>query len=162
MKASRIRIRILSDHGYLRGLLDELDQQAFRVAHGAEEGVGMLRALGLRLLRRVGEHLAMEDRFLAPALRRAGPAGRERAEQLGADHREQRELLDYLLDKIRDPSRPAAVLAAEWRSFVELLLDDMAQEELTILEDVRDPSSLSGASEVRETPSRQFSVGSPD
>ena len=33
-----------------------------------------------------------------------------------------------------DPSRPATVLAVEWRSFVELLLDDMAQEELTILE----------------------------
>ena len=65
---------------------------------------------------------------------RAGPAGRERAEHLDADHREQRELLNYLLDKVRDPSRPAAVLAAEWRSLVELLLDDMAQEELTILE----------------------------
>jgi hypothetical protein len=37
------------------------------------------------------------------------------------------------LEKVRDPSRPAAVLADEWRSFVELLLDDMAQEELTIL-----------------------------
>jgi hypothetical protein len=91
---------------------------------------------------------------------RAGPAGRERAEHLDADHREQRELLNYLLDKVRDPSRPAAVLAAEWRSLVELLLDDMAQEELTILEGVRDPSSISDASEVRETPSRQFSAGS--
>ena len=30
--------------------------------------------------------------------------------------------------------RPGAVLAAEWRSLVELLLDDMAREELTILE----------------------------
>ena len=162
MRASRVRIRILSDHEFLRGLLNELDQQAFRVAQGAEEGVIMLRALGLKLLRRFSEHLALEDRFLAPALRRAGPAGRERAEQLGADHREQRELLDYLLDKVRDPSRPAAVLAAEWRSLVELLLDDMAQEEITILEEVRDPSSRSGASEVREPPSRQFSAGSSD
>jgi hypothetical protein len=54
------------------------------------------------------------------------------------------------------------VLAAEWRSLVELLLDDMAQEELTILEEVRDPSSRSGASGIREAPSRQFSVGSSD
>jgi hemerythrin-like domain-containing protein len=111
-----------------------VDQQAFRVAKGAEEGAGVLRALGLQFLTRFSEHLALEDRFLAPALRRAGPAGRERAERLDADHREQRELLSYLLDKVRDPSRPAAVLADEWRSFVELLLDDMAQEELTILE----------------------------
>jgi hypothetical protein len=111
-----------------------VDQQAFRVAKGADEGVGMLRALGLRFLMQFREHLALEDRFLAHALRRAGRAGRERAEQLDADHREQRELLDYILNGVRDQSRPAAVLAAEWRSLVELLLDDMAQEELTILE----------------------------
>jgi len=134
VRASRVRERILSDHEYLRGLLDEVDRQAFRVARGAGEGVGMLRALGLYLLKRFSEHLALEDRLLAPALRRAGPAGCERAERLDADHREQRDLLDYLLDKVRDPSRPGAVMAAEWRSFVELLLDDMAQEELTILE----------------------------
>jgi hypothetical protein len=134
VKASRVRERILSDHRHLRGLLDEVDQQAFRVAQGSEEGVGALRALGLQLLRRFSDHLALEDRSLAPALRRAGPAGRERAAWLDADHREQRELLGYLLDKVRDPSRPGAVLAAEWRSLVELLLDDMAHEELTILE----------------------------
>jgi iron-sulfur cluster repair protein YtfE (RIC family) len=134
MRVSRVRKRILSDHEYLRGLVGELDQQVFRVAAGSDEGVGMLRSLGLQLLRQFSEHLAVEDRFLAPALRRAGPAGRERAEQLDADHREQRELLDYLLDKARDQSRPAALLAADWRSFVELLLDDMAQEERTILE----------------------------
>jgi len=134
VRASLVRKRILGDHAHLRGLLDEVDQQAFRVANGAEEGIGMLRTLGLQLLTEFGEHLALEDRFLAPALRRAGPAGRDRAERLDVDHREQRELLDYLLGKLRDPSRPAAVLAAEWRSFVELMLADMAQEELTILE----------------------------
>jgi hemerythrin-like domain-containing protein len=134
MRASHVRRRILVDHEHLRGLLDEVDQRAVRVARGAEEDVGALRALGLQLLRRFREHLALEDHLLAPALRRAGRIGRERAERLDADHREQRELLDYLLEKVRDPSRPAAVLAAEWRSFVELLRDDMAEEELTILE----------------------------
>jgi len=134
MRARRVRERILSDHESLRGLLEEVDQQAFQVGRGAEEGVGRLRPLGLQLLRQFSEHLALEDRLLAPALRRAGPAGRERAEQLDADHREQRELLDYLLDKVRDRSRPATVVAADWRNFIELVLDDMAQEEATILE----------------------------
>ena len=134
MSASRVRERVLRDHEYLRVLLDEVDRQAFRASRGAKGGAGMLRALGLHLLKRFSEHLALEDRLLAPALRRAGPAGCERAERLDADHRDQRDLLDYLLDKVSDPSRPAAVLAAEWRSFVELLLDDMAQEELTIVE----------------------------
>lgn len=134
MRASSVRKRILSDHEYLRGLLDEVDREACRVAQGSDEGVGRLRALGLQLLGRFREHLALEDRFLVPALLRSGLAGRDRAGQLAADHREQRELLDYVLDKLHDPSRPGAVLAAEWRSLVELLLDDMAQEEVTILE----------------------------
>ena len=155
MRARRVRERILSDHESLRGLLEEVDQQAFQVGRGAEEGVGRLRALGLQLLRQFSEHLALEDRLLAPALRRAGPAGRKRAEQLDADHREQRELLDYLLDKVRDRSRPAAVLATEWGNFVELLLDDMAQEELTILE-----SELLEDCAPAKSPS-QGSLGSP-
>jgi iron-sulfur cluster repair protein YtfE (RIC family) len=133
MRAGRLRERILSDHERLRGLLDEVDRQAFRVARAAGQGADELRALGLQLLTQFGEHLALEDRLLAPALRRAGSVGRERAEELDADHREQRELLGYLLEKLRDPSRPAAVLAAEWTSFVELLHDDMNREELAIL-----------------------------
>jgi hypothetical protein len=134
VRAGRLRERILSDHEHLRGLLDELDQQVGRAASRAGDGVERLRALGLRLLAQFGEHLALEDRLLAPALRCAGAAGREQAERLDADHCEQRELLDYLLDKVRDPTRPGAVLAAEWRSFAELLRDDMAREELAILE----------------------------
>jgi hemerythrin-like domain-containing protein len=134
MIARRVRERILSDHESLRGLLDEVDQQALRVGRDVEDGGGRLRALGLQLLRQFSDHLALEDRLLAPALRRAGPTGRELAEQLDADHREQRELLDYLLGKVRDWSRPATVVAADWRNFVELVLDDMAQEEATILE----------------------------
>jgi hemerythrin-like domain-containing protein len=156
VRARRLRQRILSDHDHLRGLLAEVEQQAFRVARGGGEGVDELRALGLQLLSRFRDHLALEDRLLAPALRRAGSAGRERADRLDADHREQRELLDYLLDKLRDPSRPAAVLAADWASFVELLLDDMAQEERMILEKERvealapaqSPSAGSPASRV--------------
>lgn len=148
MRANRVRRRILEEHESLRRLLDDVDRQACRVAGGAEEGVGLLRVLGRQLLRRFSEHLAREDRCLAPALRRAGPAGCERADQLDADHREQRELLDYLLDKVRDPTRPAPVLAAEWRSFVELLLDDMAREEREILteEILGDPAPASAPS----------------
>lgn len=134
MRASRVRQRILTDHEHLRGLLDEVDRQALGVAQGTENAVVLLRTLGLQLLTRFSEHLALEDRVLAPALRRAGPGGREQAEQLDADHREQRVLLDYILGGLRDRSRPAAVLATEWRSLVELLLADMAEEELTILE----------------------------
>ena len=152
MGVSRLRERILSEHEHLRRLLSEVNQQAFQVSiGGARDGVDALRALGLQLLMHFREHLALEDRLLAPALRRVDGTGRERAERLDADHREQRELLDYLLDNVRDQSRPGAVLAAEWRSLVELLLDDMAREERTIL----DPE---GAMEL--TPAASPSPGS--
>jgi len=152
VRGSRLRERILRDHERLRALLDEVDRQAIQAAGESAEAADGLRALGLQLLSRFSEHLALEDRVLAPALRRAGVAGRERAEQLDADHREQRELLDYLLTKLRDPSRPAAVLATEWCSFVELLLDDMAHEELTILQHER---------RENHNPAKSPSLGSP-
>ena len=148
MRESRIRQRILGDHDLLRGLLEEVERQASRVYEEAGAGVAVLRALGLQLLTQFSDHLALEDRVLAPALRGAGPIGRERVEQLAADHREQRVLIEYILGGLRDQSRPAAVLSDELHGLVELLLEDMAQEELTILERrlLEDPGPLKAPS----------------
>lgn len=134
MRTSQIRNRILADHAYLRDLLGELDRQAHRVLEGALDEAEALRKRGLELHARLGVHLAFEDRWLAPALRSSGLSGQERARQLADDHREQRELLDYILGRLQDPERPSLVVASEMRSLVELLLDDMAYEELTILD----------------------------
>jgi len=141
MKPREIRRYILTDHTFLRHMLDELDQQAFRVLEGREDELSALRECGLSFHAKFAEHLAFEDRFLAPALRAAGGAGVEHAKHLAEDHREQRELLKYILSGLSDRSRPARVVADELRSLVELILDDIAHEEIGIINGsvLRDP-----------------------
>lgn len=141
MRPHEVRHYILTDHDFLRGLLDELDQKAFRILKGREDELSTLRECGLSFLEKFAEHLAFEDRFLTPALRAAGLVGIEHSKHLADDHREQRELLDYILSGLRDRDRPARVIAGELRSLVELILDDMALEEMTIIKAgvLRDP-----------------------
>lgn len=146
MKPREIRKHILTDHAFLRDMLDELDQKAFRVLRGREGEIAALRDSGLSFHSKLAEHLAFEDRFLAPALRAAGPAGSEHSKRLADDHREQRELLSYILSGLRDLNRPARVIADELRGLVELILDDMALEEMTIIKGavLRDPDLRPG------------------
>ncbi len=120
MRPREIRRHILADHAFIRGMLDEIDQRAFRVLEGREGELSALRAAGL--------------------------AGIEHSKRLADEHREQRELLRYILSGLRDQSRPAPVVAGELRSFVELIFDDMAQEEMTIIKGaaLRDPSLRPG------------------
>jgi iron-sulfur cluster repair protein YtfE (RIC family) len=105
-----------------------------RVAEDERSGVTTLRAEGERLLATLLEHMGWEDRFLAPALRRADAWGEERARQLDGDHREQRELLAHVLAGLRDASRPASVLARNLLDLVTLLRADMEHEEATLLD----------------------------
>lgn len=141
MKPREIRKHILRDHAFLRDTLDELDQKAFRVLGGREDEISALRECGISFHSKFSEHLAFEDRFLVPALRAAGLAGIDHSKHLTDEHREQRELLSYILSGLRDRNRPAQVIADELRSLVELILDDMALEEMTIIKGalLRDP-----------------------
>lgn len=154
MKPREIRRCILTEHTFLRHILDELDQRAFRVLEGREDELPALRECGLLLHAKFAEHLTFEDRFLAPALRAAGGAGIGHAKHLAEDHREQRELLDYILSGLRDRSRPALVVAGELRSLVELILDDMAHEEIEII-------NASVLPDPRPRPSRTASNAMP-
>jgi hypothetical protein len=150
MKPREIRRYILTDHTFLKGLLDELDRKALRVLEGWDEELPVLRDYGLSFHAKFVEHLAFEDRFLAPALRAAGGSGVDQAESLADEHREQRELLDYILSGLRDRSRPGRVVANEMRSLVELILDDIAQEEMAIIRCavLRDPDLRPGSDHV--------------
>lgn len=141
MGSHEIRKYILTDHAFLRHMLDDLDQMAVRVLEGREDELSALRDCGLAFHSKFAEHLTFEDRVLAPALRAAGGAGIEHSKHLADDHREQRGLLAYILSGLRDLSRPAPVVAGELRSLVELILDDMALEEKTIVRSavLRDP-----------------------
>ena len=127
MRPSEVRERVLADHEVLRQDLDELERSA-RAADGPEAGrVPELRVHAERLLAKLQRHMRWEDRFLAPALREADAWGEERAARLDEEHREQRELLRHVLEGLRDPTRPGAVLVANLLDLVALLREDISR-----------------------------------
>lgn len=133
MKPREIRQHILAEHASIRDMLNELEQSASRVLSGHEDESPALRDLGLSFHSKFSKHLAFEDRHLAPVLREAGADGIQQSEHLADDHREQRELLDYILANLRDPGRPARLVADQLQGLVELIRDDMASEETSIV-----------------------------
>ncbi|UCE84709.1 MAG: hemerythrin domain-containing protein [Deltaproteobacteria bacterium] len=133
MKPSEVRKRILEEHAALRRLLAEVEGLAERYEDGSADLAPMLLERGRTLYESLAAHLDVEDAYLAPALRAAGAEGERRAESLAHEHREQRELLRYLLGRIHELQRPTILIAREVRSFVGYVRVDMEHEEKTIL-----------------------------
>lgn len=128
-----LRDRILEQHGEIRAVAGAVALLAVRVAGGETLAVGSLRQRGLELHEQLCRHLEFEDRLLVPALRGKGSDGLQRAAALTLDHAEQRELLSYVLDRLRDLTRPSMVLGRELRNFAELLSEEMEYEESVVL-----------------------------
>ena len=112
--------------------LESLGQQ---VSAGQTHLVGPLRLEGEALLARLLTHMRWEDIHLRPALLAADAWGEARAERLDRDHREQRALLEDSLSRVRDPSRPARLLARNLLDLIALLRTDMGEEERDLLDE---------------------------
>ena len=134
MKPSEIRSRILSDHERLRGDLDRLEALVSDL-RGGRAALGTLRMDGGALIARLQAHMRWEESYLLPALRDADAWGEERAERLTREHREQRELLDFLNARLRDEAQPAALVARDVDHLIALLRDDMREEEADLLDE---------------------------
>ena len=135
MKAREVRQKVLDEHTELRGMLDQMRPLVDRFEDG-DDGVGSeLRERALALYARFESHLDFEDQFLTPALRAGGPDGNRHADHLAHEHREQRELLSYLLSRFEQRSQPTLLVAREFRNFSEYLRLDMQHEEVTLLTD---------------------------
>ena len=126
---------MLLDHAALREVLQRVEVVANQVASGREGRVATLRAEGRVLHAKLCDHVDFEDAHLPAALRGLGERGEARLAHLVRDHREQRELLDYALERLRDEMRPPAILARDLLALVAVLRDDMADEERTVLEE---------------------------
>lgn len=130
-----LRERILEDHAALRADLEAVAALARRVLEGEADAVAALRRRALRLLERFEAHLELEDRVLVPAVRRREP---EDADWLGREHGEQRVLVEYIVERLRDASRPDLVLGRDLKSLVDVLRDDMEHEERALLDDLEE------------------------
>lgn len=135
MRPSEVREQVLADHSVLRRMLESLEDLARQVRLGERALLGPLRCEGEALLSRLREHMKWEDRYLSAALRDADDWGEERAERLAADHREQRELLGFAVERLRDQTRPPVMIARDLENLVTLLREDMEDEEATLLDE---------------------------
>jgi iron-sulfur cluster repair protein YtfE (RIC family) len=134
MKPSEIRSRILSDHRSLRGDLDRLGALAADVREGRTPCVALRGDVEL-LFAWLRDHMRWEESYLLPALREADAWGAERADRLLGDHREQRELLEFLNRRMQDGEQPAALLVLDVVHLIELLRADMREEESDLLDE---------------------------
>lgn len=132
MQPSEVRARVREEHADLRARLSHLERMAMDLLRG-HATADALRREGCRLHEVLCTHLEWEDVHLAPVLRGGGPGGLAHSARLAREHHEQRELLSYVLERLRDAARPPIVLARDLLAFVELLRHDMADEERALL-----------------------------
>jgi hypothetical protein len=132
-RPSEIRELILAQHEELRAEYAALDSRVLRERCG-----GLYRML-LR-------HIAVEDTYLAPALRETDGFGPLRADDLEQEHDRQRRLLRYALSSI-DETTAGATLTQSIPPLLESLRADMAHEERDLL----DPDLLKDDSITTDT-----------
>ncbi|HME69928.1 MAG TPA: hemerythrin domain-containing protein [Myxococcota bacterium] len=126
-----VRLEILQEHRGLRLALATVEALCVQLEGGDPEAAQALLHSGRALYQQFAAHLNLEDQILLPTLEAV--AGSASASQLAAEHREQRELLGYLLGRMAYPGRPALLLARELRQFAALVREDMREEEETLL-----------------------------
>lgn len=137
MDTEETRSRIFEEHSRLRGMLDALELTIERFETGGREVGQELREQGVELFEVFAAHIQLEDAALVPALSSLGESGKTRAERLAHEHVEQRELIEFLLERLADDRRPSLVVARELRSFVQYVRQDMAHEdEMLMSEDL--------------------------
>lgn len=133
MDPKAVRERILDDHGRLRDQLAAIESLADRFEKAGAEVGAELREHGLVLCELFASHLSFEDAQLSPILRAIPGRGDALADRLAREHREQRELLRFLVGRLEQESRPTTLVARELASFCEYLREDMAHEEAHLL-----------------------------
>jgi hemerythrin-like domain-containing protein len=133
VKPAEIRRRILAEHRNLRAMLDVVEPLTQRFERGEDAEAKELREETLSLYETFAAHLLHEEATLEPALRAQGKDGERLADRLAHEHHEQRELLSYLVSRLKANRRPTLLMAREVRNFAEYLRNDMAHEESTLL-----------------------------
>ncbi|HEY5658670.1 MAG TPA: hemerythrin domain-containing protein [Myxococcota bacterium] len=134
MDPAEVREQVLRNHAALRAAVYEVEALARSVLEGSRGLFRELSDLGESLLESLESHIAWEDDHLIPVLRGGPRWGEEREALLRQDHREQRQVLRYLLERLRDRERPAHLLAHNLLDFSAMLRDDMRDEEQVMLE----------------------------
>ena len=104
---SEVRRKVLSQHREIEQMLSELEAGVAKLGEGSVDAAQVKRAA--YALRGILElHMNFEEAHMVPAINEADGFGPERVRHLHAEHAEQRQELDRLVDAIRKPARPTA------------------------------------------------------
>jgi hemerythrin-like domain-containing protein len=133
MRPSEVRQRILDDHQLIQVMVSEIRDLALRIQAGEQSLSGKLRERGRNLYECFCQHIDLEDVILVGALRDTDSRGEERAEELRSEHREQREVLTYLLERLLDPTQQQILMVHDLLNFTAWICDDIRHEEETLL-----------------------------
>ena len=134
MDPNRVLEHIRADHDRLRSRFDAIEYLAKDIIDGWRDDIHLLIRVGELMLSELFDHMRWEEEHLAPALRTADTQGEDRAARLAEDHREQRMLLRYELERLRDPAIPKLLLSRNLLDYLELLRRDMQEEERWMLD----------------------------
>jgi len=126
MKPSDVRFRILAEHTHLRGMVADLNLIVSRVKRGEPEDVSRLFNFSNQLRMILESHMALEEQWLVPALRKTS-WGDIRAKRILEDHENQRAALEVLSELEQRGNIPE--LSQGLLSLGNLLLEDMHHEE---------------------------------
>jgi hypothetical protein len=148
-RPSEVRARILSEHEALRAVYAEVEALVGLVVAGDARSERPLRERCRTMYQMLLRHIALEDAFLAPALRECAGFGLLRADDLLHEHERQRRLLRYALSSI-DEVTTSATLVQSVPPLLVSLRADMAHEEQALLtpellkDDTIEPDMMTG------------------
>jgi hypothetical protein len=125
---STVRIQILAQHLELRELIDRTLAEMTASMRREELDRGQIGRFAREVHGRFKEHLAFEEKALAPVLWVVDGWGPERVQDMRKEHARQRRELDTLIDGLNS-GWDAERLARELRRLAADLLTDMDQEE---------------------------------
>jgi len=124
---SEVRRKVLSQHREIEQLLSELEAGVAQLSAGTVDAEQVKRAA--YALRGILElHMTFEEAHMVPAIQEADGFGPERVRHLHAEHAEQRQELDRLVDAIREAGSPDDLASGVTR-LATMLRIDIEQEE---------------------------------
>jgi hemerythrin-like domain-containing protein len=124
-----IAARVKREHGMLRALLDEVERASLFAERRHPGGLPRFRQAVWDLYLAFEEHLAMEEKYVAPILRVVDAWGELRAVNMILEHNEQRRLMLELVEDTEVDAKDVDALVAEAMAFVNAFRQDMAVEE---------------------------------
>jgi len=124
---SEVRRKVLSQHREIEQMLSELEAGVAKLGEGTVEA-GQVKRAAYALRGILELHMNFEEVHMVPAINDADGFGPERVRHLHAEHAEQRQELDRLVDAIREASSPDGLVSSVTK-LAEMLRIDIEQEE---------------------------------